>query len=589
MNKFIILFALWVNEVAAKKKPPNILFLMCDSMDGRVVDPTSPVSKMVHTPYFDSLASEGVNFVRTYTPSPQCVPARTAMVTGRRTDQIRCFENGIGIAASLNGTLDLNCLDKFDEETCTTWKNEQGVIETFYDTIETAGLDVQLFGKLDVGANTLTRFGPHVSFSGFIQGPDLSTISRSADIRKPTRSNPLDFTHDDVDEVHPEDWKTIGECIEWLKNRGDSQIDDPFFLWCSLSIPHPPFQTNETWLNYVDISKVTSPQWLDYGIHPSDSYMSISKNVNGNFTVEDILKVRKTYFAMCAETDYMLGQVLQATMNAGLYNDTIVIFVSDHGEMNMEHRQVWKNSFYEASSRVPMIISGGSVAGKVFPRGSVVTNLTSLLDIYPTLMTLLEKKVPKHLSGSTLTPFLGKPVVARKDYVISQYFSNFDDTGVFMIRQGPWKYITFGNVFSTFAKSNGYVPQLFNLDDDPDEIVDLAADQPGIVAGMDRLLRKELASGKNVISQKGDYQEIDRFVKQLQQNLYKRFYLNSTNINERYSLVCNDKYSDVEYTCLSNAGPISDDEKLKQMFKKTYKGFDDADWEKVQSWISEKH
>ena len=81
-----------------KAPKPNILFLMCDSMDGRVVDPTSPVSKRLATPTFDSLAKAGVNFVRTYAASPQCVPSRTTMLTGRRTDQIRAFSNGNGLA-----------------------------------------------------------------------------------------------------------------------------------------------------------------------------------------------------------------------------------------------------------------------------------------------------------------------------------------------------------------------------------------------------------------------------------------------------------------------------------------------------------
>ena len=67
--------ALLVSSVLAAK--PNVLFLMCDSMDGRVIDPTSPVSKYMSTPALDGLAATGVNFVRTYAASPQCVPSRT--------------------------------------------------------------------------------------------------------------------------------------------------------------------------------------------------------------------------------------------------------------------------------------------------------------------------------------------------------------------------------------------------------------------------------------------------------------------------------------------------------------------------------
>lgn len=69
-----------------------------------------------------------------------------------------------------------------------------------------------------------------------------------------------------------------------------------------------------------------------------------------------------------------------------MYDNTWSVFLSDHGEMNMEHRQIWKNSLYEPSSRVPMIVSGGAVAAAQLPRGKIVTDLVSLLDVYPTLL-----------------------------------------------------------------------------------------------------------------------------------------------------------------------------------------------------------
>ena len=85
----------------------------------------------------------------------------------------------------------------------------------------------------------------------------------------------------------------------------------------------------------------------------------------------------------------MLGLVLQACKDSGLYDNTIVVFLSDHGEMNMEHRQVWKNSFYEASARVPLIISGGKTAGEKLKlkRGAVVKDIVSSSTL-PTLMSL---------------------------------------------------------------------------------------------------------------------------------------------------------------------------------------------------------
>jgi len=111
--------------------------------------------------------------------------------------------------------------------------------------------------------------------------------------------------------------------------------------------------------------------------------MATSKGVAGEFSDADILKVRKTYYAMCAETDYLLGRVWKALTQKG-YSlvDTYVIYVSDHGEMNMEHRQVWKNSMYEASSRVPFSIAGPGIA-----RGKRVEQMASLVDVFPTRWT----------------------------------------------------------------------------------------------------------------------------------------------------------------------------------------------------------
>ena len=73
---------------------------------------------------------------------------------------------------------------------------------------------------------------------------------------------------------------------------------------------------------------------------PCRRYMSISKNVWRGFSAGEVARVRRTYYAMCAETDYMLGTVLDALRATGQYARTYVLFVSDHGEMNMEHRQV---------------------------------------------------------------------------------------------------------------------------------------------------------------------------------------------------------------------------------------------------------
>ncbi|KAH8043360.1 sulfuric ester hydrolase [Aureococcus anophagefferens] len=160
-----------------------------------------------------------------------------------------------------------------------------------------------------MGANAMQRHGntPNVTWgTGFHSGPSLPIVTRAADVRKPTKPNPMAITNGDNDHVHP-DWVAIDNCDAWLRNR-DS--DAPFFLHCSLNIPHPSFETNATWL------KAARGFW-------------------------------------------------DGSSSSG-----------DHGEMNMEHRQVWKNSMYEASARVPLILGGGALPARL-KRGSVEAGLAA--------------------------------------------------------------------------------------------------------------------------------------------------------------------------------------------------------------------
>ena len=591
----------------------NILFLMCDSMDGRVLDPTSDVSTRMRTPAFTKLAADGVNFINTYAASPQCVPSRTTMLAGRRSDQTKTWSNGKGFGTGPDGQLDSNCVKAYDQQTCSEWGEEQNLTSTFFHSLRAANMDVQIFGKVDIGGGIIDNFGPNVTLkaTGFHGGPTLSILTRSADIRKPTKPDPMKITNDNDNHVHSEDWTMISNCINWLKEKGQSRSSKRWFLYCSLNIPHPPFDSNNTWLDFVNDSAVNIPVWPPHEVaepHPYDSYMSVSKNVQGNFSADEILRVRKTYYAMVSETDYMLGLVIKACKNAGLYDNTVVIFLSDHGEMNMEHRQVWKNAMYEGSSRVPLIVSAGETAGKKLKlkRGVVVKNFVSLLDIYPTLMSIAGSRDPKvDLSGYTLAPMISSDATLvndHPDYVVSQYFSNMANTGCFMIRRGAYKYIAFGQALSTFQE--GYVAQLFNVDNDPQELRNIAANNEAIVVEMDTLLRKELASGSNVISASGDYFEIDRYVKKQQQDLYKRYFLNQTNAEKQYQRLirCFDnppssyEDSEREAPCLladvndylsSEHDMVHSQPRLRKMFEAAYKGFNDSDWIKVNEWISE--
>ncbi|KOO26421.1 sodium hydrogen exchanger 8 [Chrysochromulina tobinii] len=213
-------------------------------------------------------------------------------------------------------------------------------------------VNVHVFGKVDIGFGILEDFA-HATEDGFHGGAAMPVQTRSADIRGPTKENPTSITHTNVNNVHPEDWAMVDNCIDWLHSHDPSK--ENWLMHCSLNIPHPPFQTNATWLQYVNDSAVGVPaSFVNVStMHAADAYAATSKNVDGHFSDTQIITTRRVYAAMCAETDYLFGRVLDAAEATGhLGAHTYILFNSDHGEMAMEHRQIWKNSMYYHSNMI---------------------------------------------------------------------------------------------------------------------------------------------------------------------------------------------------------------------------------------------
>ena len=427
---------------------PNIIFVECDSMDGRVMSCMKHLA--AYTPNLDQLADRGVLFANTYCNSPQCCPSRASRWSGKHTHEIEGWNNYKGIE-----------------------KNHS----TYLDHLQKAGYRTQVYGKTDYlsGSHSL--------------GARVFSWTRAANIRLAQKGLPTDkmVCHKgNIERVHTSDWKRIDQSLEWLQRNADK--GEPIFLNCSLGAPHPAFVTSEHWLEKIDYDRVALPIWEET-MHPVMDYMSATKNCLIDFPEEDILQVRQTYYAMVAEVDAMVGHIFRAVRDMGLEDNTYIIFASDHGEMNMEHRQYLKNALYEASARVPLIISGPDVQ-----EGEAIQDLVSLIDLYPTLMDMAGLRPPKDLSGYSLMPHLTKKPAGHPDWVLSQYHSNFSNTGIFMLRQDHWKYVAYP----------GYEPQLFDLVKDRNERTNLAESEPEQVKKMDTALRK-IVNYPKVDNQAKDY------------------------------------------------------------------------------------
>lgn len=167
-----------------------------------------------------------------------------------------------------------------------------------------------------------------------------------------------------------------------------------------------------------------------------------------------------SYYALVTLTDEHIGRLLHTVDASALQENTVVIYLSDHGEMAGQHGIWQKQCFYEASVRVPLVVRGPGIAA-----GRRIRENVSLVDIFPTLLDLGQTSLPGGLRGESLQPFLaGRDGGDRA--VFSEYHAQGMLNGGYMVKQGAFKY-------------NYYVdarPQLFNVEADPGEFIDLAAD-----------------------------------------------------------------------------------------------------------------
>jgi len=434
----------------------NIIIVQTDSQDGRAMGCMDHPAMQGATPNMDALAGRGVLFRNMYCNNPVCCPSRSSMFSGRYTHH------------------------------CEGWNNYKGLEPgdaTFLTRLADAGYEVQTFGKTD-----------YVSGHHTVRAR-VTPWTRAAGIARPEYRMPgPEIIQDDRERVLEHDWKNVDRTAEWLDRHAGS--DEPFLLYLGINQPHPRFRTSRRYLDRIDPDAVRLPPPDESG-HDVMDLMRVKKNWMHGLDEETVRLVRRIYFAMVAEADAMLGRVLDAVARAGLAESSYVVFTSDHGEMNMEHAQFYKMCHYEPSARVPLIVAGPGVA-----EGHRVDTLTSLIHLHPTVTDVAGLQREESLDGQSLLPELDGDSPARPDRAFAEFHGGSSRAGAFMLRLGPWKYVAYP----------GFEPQLFNLDEDPWEVRNLAGERPEATANMDSALRQLV-----------DYEAVDARAKEYDRQSFRHW------------------------------------------------------------------
>ncbi len=299
------------------------------------------------------------------------------------------------------------------------------------------------------------------------------------------------------------DRRIANHAAEWLMARAKAG-GGPWVLYVGFVAPHPPFVAPREYLDRYPLDGVPLPKAHDMPVESLHPWVQAQREfiAQDRFFRDDEERrlAYASYMALLSFVDAQIGFVLDTLEELGLDEETRVLYTSDHGD-SPRARGLWgKFNFFEESAKVPMILAGPGIES-----GEVSETPVSLVDVYPTVLDALDIVSPESdaaLDGKSLFEIAAEPIDPER-IVLSQYHAFASPTGGYMLRKGRFK----------FHYYVGYGPELFDLENDPEEAVDLAAD-PGhadVLAEMERLLRERL-----------DPEAVDRRAKDDQERLIAR-------------------------------------------------------------------
>lgn len=416
----------------------NIVIIMSDEHDPRNMGCSG--HPFVKTPHLDAIAERGIRFTSAYTPSPICVPARAAFATGHRVHKIGHWDNASPYTGEVPG-----------------WGH----------VLQEAGIRTASIGKLHY-RNTEDPVGfdeehlPMHVMGGYgmvwasIRDPYVSRFQDARMLGERIGAGETPYTSYD---------RSITErTAEWLRDAASRP--EPFVLYVGLVAPHFPLVAPQEFFDLYseqDLPAVKLAPTDGHHLHPwVQAYADFDRTEEKFVSEQERLDAFRAYYGLCTFLDSNIGQIDEVLRETGLADSTTLIYTSDHGD-NLGARGVWgKSTLYQESSMVPMLIAGPGI------EPGVCETPVDLLDLYPTLLACAGVDPAPHLQGRpgrALLEIANHPCDQQR-VIFSEYHAAGSDTAAYMVRKGRWKY----HYYVRFE------PELFDLQDDPQETRNLADD-----------------------------------------------------------------------------------------------------------------
>ncbi len=459
----------------------NVLFITADQWRGDCLGLAG--NPLARTPHIDALAADGTAFLNHWSNAAPCSPARACLYTGLYQMTNRVVRNGTPLA------------DRFDNVARAARR---------------AGYAPTLFGYTDQSADpgVLAAGDPRLlTYEGVLPGFDVRV--RLPEDEKPwlswLRAQGLDFPdrrtahlpirdagriRDAPPAYSAEQTQTAflaGEFIRWLGEQ-----DAPWFAHLSILRPHPPYIVPPPYNTLISPDEIGAfrrapDPATEAAVHPLvalghratrlEDFVFGASGRAADLSDPEFRQLRATYLGMIAEVDAQLGRVFAALEAAGQWNDTLIVFTSDHADLIGDHWLLGKGGYHDQSQHVPLVIRDPRAPA----RGNRVTAVTEAVDLYPTLLEAMGVEPAHAPDGVSLAPFLADEQPPRWRDAAHWEFDfrdvagqtaetalGLDSTGLNLavVRTAKWKYVHFAAL----------PPLLFDLEADPDNLHNLAPD-----------------------------------------------------------------------------------------------------------------
>lgn len=477
-----------MNPLNTSKK--NVLLIVVDQWRGdTLANLGHPVIK---TPNIDALAKEGVTFARHYTQAVPCGPGRASMLTGLYMMTHRAVQNTIPLdARHTNLALEVR---KAGYEPALV-----GYTTTTPDPRETSDKDPRftVLGADMEGWRPVGSWGlKNEAYFAWVAANGFKVPANPYEIWAPLDHTPEEIGATNKPAVVPKELSDTAFFTERALEFLQGTQHKPWFLHLGYYRPHPPFTACAPYHNMYDPAdcpapvRAASPEaeakqhpLLDFYLQSVERrrFFENGKGKASSMDEAEVRQMRATYYGMMSHVDDELGKVFDFLKKTGQWEDTLIVFTSDHGEQLGDHHLLGKLGYFDESFHIPMIVRDPSEEANS-TRGTVVRHFTETIDTMPTILDWLDLDIPRPCDGKSLLPFVYNGLAPSNWRTEVHYEFDFrnifyskpedflgidmDESSLSVIQNEDYKYVHFAAL----------PPLFFDLKKDPGQLNNIVAD-----------------------------------------------------------------------------------------------------------------